>query len=272
MDINKLQELVNLGCFYDEIAKQLNCNITTVKRWTKRLHLLVKTKITKSKDLKVLDEIDKLHNKGMTVNEIESVLKISKTTIRKYIVKYLNKTPNSSKKKLQNFNISEEQLEIIYGSMLGDMSMSLSKNLARFNIGQGGIHEQYFDHLCNVFGELMGKKRKTKVFDKRTKKYYNRFICRSLSHKFYNDLYKLFYINGKKTVTKEWLNKLTIKGVAYWFMDDGDKNGVFATNSFSLDEIKLLQQWFLDKLNIHSRIKKVINKDQYLLIITKFFK
>lgn len=205
----------------------------------------------------------------MTVNEIESVLKISKTTIRKYIVKYLNKTPNSSKKKLQNFNISEEQLEIIYGSMLGDMSMSLSKNLARFNIGQGGIHEQYFDHLCNVFGELMGKKYKTKVFDKRTKKYYNRFTCRSLSHKFYNDLYELFYINGKKTITKEWLNKLTIKGIAYWFMDDGDKNGVFATNSFSLDEIKLLQQWFLDKLNIHSRIKKISNKNQYLLIITK---
>lgn len=58
MDINKLQELVNSGCFYDEIAKQLNCNITTVKRWTKRLHLLVKTRITRSKDLKVLDEIE----------------------------------------------------------------------------------------------------------------------------------------------------------------------------------------------------------------------
>lgn len=52
-------------------------------------------------------------------------------------------------------------------------------------------------------------------------------------------------------------------------MDDGDRNGVFATNSFSYNEIELLQKWFIENLNIKTRIKKVSNADQYLLIISK---
>ena len=269
MDINKLTTLVAEGYFYEDIAKQLDCNITTVKRWTKKLNLTVKTKITRSKDQYILNKIKSLHDKGMTVNEISDIIKISKTTIRKYLKNFLNVIPNSSKKYLREFSISKEQLEIIYGSMLGDMSMSLSKNLARFVIGQGGNHESYFDHLFNKFENLMGKPLKKVVFDKRTKKCYNKFSCKSLSHKFYNDLYNLFYKNNKKTVTKEWLDHLTIRGVAYWFMDDGDRNGVFATNSFSYNEIELLQKWFIENLNIKTRIKKVSNADQYLLIISK---
>ena len=105
MDINKLTTLVTEGYFYEDIAKQLNCNITTVKRWTKKLNLIVKTKITRSKDQHILDQIKSLHDRGLTVNEISDIVKISKTTIRKYLKEFLNVTPNSSKKYLKEFSI-----------------------------------------------------------------------------------------------------------------------------------------------------------------------
>ena len=38
--------------------------------------------------------------------------------------------------------------------------------------------------------------------------------------------------------------------LAYWFMDDGTYNGCIATDSFSLEEDKLLQKWLFKKWNI----------------------
>lgn len=38
--------------------------------------------------------------------------------------------------------------------------------------------------------------------------------------------------NGIKTITKSWLNKLTERSLAFWFMDDGSNSGILATNCF----------------------------------------
>lgn len=52
-------------------------------------------------------------------------------------------------------------------------------------------------------------------------------------------------------------------------MDDGSKRGIFATNSFSYNEIQLLQRMFYEKYNITSTIKTQYNNNnkQFLLQI-----
>lgn len=233
--------------------------------------------ISKFNNPDFIQDVIKLWEQGKVNLEIAQILDVSPTTVRKCL-RSLNKEENSIKnKQLKTVNLTKDQLEIIYGSLLGDMSISLTKNLARLSINQGGKQESYFDHKCEKFLGLLGKPNKTPRYDKRTKKHYNRYAVRSLAHKIYLDIYNVVYLNGKKTVNSKWLDEITPQSLAYWYMDDGAEHGVIATNSFSLEEIELLQTMLNDKFNIRTRLYKMPNVEQYVIKILaedrfKFFK
>ena len=268
INLNELRTQIESGLNYSQLAKMFNCNERTIEKYAKKLGLVVKTKITKRNDPVILEKIKTMVESGKTNNEIAKELRISPTTVRRYTKELLGKNTNSIKaKSVKDVCLTDEQLEIIYGSLLGDMSISKTKNLARISITQGGSHEDYFDFVCSKFEGLLGKISKEPRFDNRTKKWYNKFIVRFLAHKQYLSIYNLIYKNGVKTITQEWLNKLTPKSIAYWFMDDGSRSGDLATNCFTLQEVELCQKWFKDKFNIDTRIRKIANKEQWLLII-----
>lgn len=194
------------------------------------------------------------------------------STVRKYIETILHKETNSLRtKKISNKDIvlTEEQLEVLYGSLLGDLNIGINWKNARVSITHGTGQEDYFDNKCKVFNNLLGKIDRTPRFDKRTNKYYNRYYVRLLSHPKFTEIYNECYKNGIKIVTLDWLNKITPRGLAYWFMDDGNKTGTLATNSFSYEEVKLIQTWFKDKYNINTSIECQENKRgaQYLIYI-----
>lgn len=214
-------------------------------------------------------EIETLVKQGYTNKEVAEQLHISLTTARKY-TKLSNLDTNSCKHhRIKEVILTNEQLEVIYGSLLGDMCMCRTEKLARFSINQGGNQEAYFDHKCAIFPNLLGKISKVPRYDKRTNKYYNKYMVRSLAHQTYKDIYDLCYPNGVKTLSKEWLDKLTSRSLAYWFMDDGSDQGTIATNSFSYSEMELLVNIMIQKFNIKCVIKKVHNKEQYVLHILK---
>lgn len=214
-----------------------------------------------------LKEINNLLDYGFTNLQIAKKLNLSPTTTYKY-TKLLNRKTNSSRKrKINNVILTKEQKEIIYGSMLGDMSIYKTAKLYRFAIGQGGNHEEYFDHLTSIFNNVIGKISKCKRFDKRTKKFYNKFTVRFLASIEYKKFYDLMIIGERKTITRNWANLLTARSIAYWFMDDGSRDCIFATNCFSKSEIEILKDTIKDKFNIDSEIKKICNKEQWVLHI-----
>ena len=215
----------------------------------------------------IIEKINIYLDEGLTNSEIAEKLNLSKTTVRKYTTLIGRETNSIKHKSIKEVNLTKEQFEIIYGCMLGDMSISKTEKLARIAISQGGKHEEYFDHLTNIFSNYLGKITKTPRYDKRTDKYYNKFSVRFLANELYLKLYKIFYPNGKKTITKEWLSKLTPRSIAYWFMDDGAKWGVFATNCFTKEEVILIKDWFKEQYDIDTRIYTIPNKEQYELIV-----
>ena len=152
--------------------------------------------------------------------------------------------------------------------MLGDMGLYKTKNLYRFSFCQGGNHEEYFDHVISKFSGLIGKVNKTQRFDSRTSLFYNKFSVKFLAAKEYEYFYKIMTVNDKKTITKEWVNLLTERSIAYWFMDDGSKDCIFATNCFSFNEVKLLSETLLNKFKLKNEIKKIFNKEQYIIHIS----
>lgn len=267
MNIEKLIKLVNEGRHSEDIAKELDCNRRTVDKWIKKIGLEPNLKITKRNSDDVKLQIEVLVKQGFTNTQIAKELGISPTTARRYTKELLKLDTNSVKKKsITDVTLTPEQYEILYGCILGDLHISKTKNSARFVIAQGGQHEKYFDYLCSLFPGLLGTVSKAQRFDKRTNKYYNKFSVKSLAHSVYLGLYNQVYINGIKTITKEFVSKLTLRSIAFWFMDDGSIRGCFATNCFTLDEVKLLQSAF-NKYQIKTRIRQMTGKQQWLLIV-----
>ena len=145
-----VKNLINEGKTQAEITRLTGISPTTIRSYCKEFGLTFKK--TKSKPTKeILEKINNYLDEGKTNKEIATLLEMSPTTIRKYTKEYLHKDTNSVKAKPINkkeLQLTEIQLEILYGSLLGDMSIGFQGNDCRFSISQGGEQEAYFDHKC----------------------------------------------------------------------------------------------------------------------------
>lgn len=204
----------------------------------------------------IMNSLKRFNKEGKTNQQIADILHISPITVRKYISKMSLKF-NSERTQPINKTVialTEEQREVLYGSLLGDMSISINWKNARPSISQGGQQKEYFLHKCHIFQNLIGQPSTNDRYDKRTKKWYHKYTVKFLAHPFYTQLYHQLYINGTKTITQEWLNQLTDRSLAYWFMDDGCNCGTLATNCFSVEECKLVQKWLYNKYGIETTL------------------
>ena len=68
-----------------------------------------------------------------------------------------------------------------------------------------------------------------------------------------------FYKNNVKFINEDLLNILTPRAIAYWYMDDGNKNSnvcyIFSTCSFTEDAHKILINIFFVKYEIIAVMK-----------------
>lgn len=223
-----------------------------------------------SPSLNTLAQIQYYINQGFTTKKIAKLLKVSPTTIHKYTIKYLKTIPNTERS--QNFKIkhslSNIQYEVLIGSLLGDTGMERRYRNARLSITHGDGQEEYFDHKCEIFKNLINTVSKIDRFDKRTNKFYNSYKTHSITNDCFNEIYEMFYSSGKKRVTQQILNLLTPRSLAYWFMDDGSNRGILATNSYSKEECELIKDYFKTTWQIDTTIQITVN-NQPLVYFTR---
>lgn len=269
----KIIPLIKEGKSAKEIAEIVGCAVSTVRMCAKSNDLeLIKLRgsITPDKEKDILNLLDA----GLTLQEIADKLGVCEATIRNYKHKLKNEEvqKRTSTKVREKIELTDIQLEILYGSLLGDMSLDKASNrTTRPVISHGGEQEAYFDHKCEIFKNLIGKISKKDRYDKRTDKWYHKFYVRFMSNPIYDKFYDELYPNNVKTITKEWLNKVTPRGLAYWFMDDGNVKGVLATNCFSYEECLLIKNWLYEKWKIEVTIEHQKGKSgvQYVIYFTK---
>lgn len=265
-----IKELVQQGKTVKEIALETEYAEGTIRKHLKSLGLRANSKKAYITD-EVIQEIIRLNKDGLTNKAIGEKLNMNASTVRKYLLENglescSERSKSISKKELI---LTEEQLDILYGSLLGDMSIGINWKNARPSITHGTGQEEYFDYKCSFFKGILGNVCKTPRYDKRTDKYYDRYSVRLLAHPVFTEIYNFCYIDGIKTVTKEWLDKITPRALAFWFMDDGTNSGTLATNSFSYEEVSLIKDWFKEKYNINTSIHTQKSKSgtQYLIYI-----
>nr|DAF63630.1 MAG TPA: LAGLIDADG DNA endonuclease family [Podoviridae sp. ctz6O13] len=264
----KIKDLyVNKKMSSEEIAKEVDiCSRTVIFH----LHEMgVKLRPVKKIDH---DTFEKLWNEGRTDKEIADYFDVSVFTIKSYRTKgeYAGKYNVKRYFSQEHHKLSEIQEQMVLGSLLGDMSLfnpNRSKN-SRITIVHCSSQKSLFMKKVTILDEFMGSyKEKTYKPDPRTGKCYSGCRGYSKAHKVFTDIQNILYVNGVKTITQEYLNKIHHPiALAYWFMDDGTYNGVIATNCFSLQEVQLLQSWMIDKWQIDCSIQRN-HKNQYTLYI-----
>jgi predicted transcriptional regulator len=271
VDINEVIKFHDLGLTPKEIENKINVPQHVIRLRLKELDIKPNTKRFEISSSSLL-KIKNLVKEGKTNKEIADILGISSPTVRKYVNKLGLESNSKRTKTLTNkvIELTQEQKEVLYGSLLGDMCIDTNWKISRPAISQGGNQEEYFDYKCKIFNNLIGKPSKKDRYDKRTKKWYHKYTVRFLTNPIYNELKDKLYINGVKTVTKEWLNMLTPRSIAFWFMDDGSNSGVIATNSFSKEECLLIIDWFREKYNIECTLQNDYNNGhhQYMVYVT----
>ena len=270
--ILKIKELHDEGLSNLKISKQLGIGNQTVSKYLRERYNIIGKKRVKQINQ---EEFEQLWLEGKSDKEIAEYFKVSELTIKTF----RTKGENAGKFNIiRNFSqeehfLSEEQEQMILGSLLGDMNLSVPgvnrQVNSRLAIVQSEQQEELFMKKVEILGEFMGSYRLyTPNPDNRTGKVYKSWRGNSKAHKVFTDMYHLLYPNKVKTLTKEYLNKINSPiALAYWFMDDGSNCGVLATNCFSEEEIGLLVEWMKNKWNILCTIN--INSNNYVLRISQ---
>lgn len=220
------------------------------------------------------EEFKTLWEQNKTDKEIANYFGIAENTVKGYRVR-LNKKLNEDFKRNKHFSdedikLTHDQKQFIYGSLLGDLNISKPDKLhpnCRLAIVHSQKQEELFMKKVEILGKFMGAYKLTNLIpDKRTGKIYPTYRGNSKTHPIFTEIYNELYINGIKTITQQFLDKIDSPiALAFWFMDDGCNDGVLATNGFTLNEVELLQEWLNKKWNIWSSIQK--NRLNHVLYI-----
>jgi energy-coupling factor transporter transmembrane protein EcfT len=170
-----------------------------------------------------------------------------------------------------NFN----QKDLLVGTLLGNGNLQTTDKgqTWRYRVLHGTQCKDYVYHKYNVLSCLnlvTAPPRCSKVYDTRTKKFYERYyfntrFTESLCF-FGNLFYKVGVETGsyKKIVPVNIKKFLTPQAVAYWYMDDGSlkwlgrSNGMrLCTDSFSLEEVNRLRSVLLDLYGLETGLNRL---------------
>jgi hypothetical protein len=164
--------------------------------------------------------------------------------------------------------VSQEEHDLIIGSLLGDASIRQREKNSCFRVAHSVKQESYINIKLNILRNF-----NISEFDNRTRvingREVNMIYLATKTHPVFNYYRNLFYKDGIKNIDLDILNKLNPRSLAYWICDDGsysNKQGymILCTNSFSFDEHKLIKKFFNDKFGLDPTIGFRDGKYYYL--------
>lgn len=149
-------------------------------------------------------------------------------------------------------SLTEEQIQIVIGCLLGDGSMRMKTN-ALLEINHCFEQKVLVDWLYANLKEYVGTAPKVRKGNGKRVAY--RFTTRSLPP--FTNLYKQFFFNKKKIIPANIT--LSPLALAVWFMDDGNRSRTsiyLNTQQFSLEEQKLLSAMLYEQWGIETTLNK----------------
>lgn len=214
--------------------------------------------------------LKELIDQNKTYEEISKIMGFNETSLCRHYTKHFGKKEDRASAYRQRLPITQEQKEIIFGSLLGDMCVSKHVKNYRGLEAHSLKQEDYLEYKRNLLSPLSGTTiKETRIIS--NKPYHSvKFALRPNLN--LEELYNSFYIgeNHKKDVPYD-LSLLTPRAIAFWFMDDGfavthgKRLLGFSTCAFSLEGLQRLQNYLQSTYNIET----IIRKNFYLIVKAK---
>lgn len=256
-DIKKAMSLAEEGLMDTEIAKMFGVTRGNINVHRKRKG--IQSKFTYDKISKIdKEKFEQLFNEGLGDEEIGKMLGMSSDGI--YSHRMRHKFYREKYSEAKNNPLTQDNLEIILGTMMGDASMERPNVNARMTFAHCPQQREYRDYiadkLSNLNPHLYHYIAKPHC---RTGKIYESYWCCLPTNPAFNILYEHFYRDGKKRIPIELFDNFTWQSLAYMYMDDGiwrKSGGCIATNCFSRHELKTFQEFLLSKFNLKTSIFK----------------
>lgn len=223
------------------------------------------------------EDVKPLIKQGYTYQQIADALGYKKVSIGFFCRKHFGYLPDKGKFVRKNIPYTQEQKEILFGTLLGDggiyKRVNKTRNVKTYygRVNHGSEQIEYANYIrsffdTNLVSNLRKYLQKPNKLVKKTRWSYSFDFKDNYALK---ELYDMFYINDGKKDIPEDLSLLTPRAMAFWFMDDGScssKHSVsIATLSFSLSGLLRMQKYLLETYNI----KTIIRKDYSLYIMTE---
>jgi recombination protein RecA len=120
-------------------------------------------------------------------------------------------------KQMRQEVISQRQIELIIGSLLGDAYLVKTTKGFAFRVNHGLKQKEYVDWKFTILENLVNSPPNSSV---------NCYYFRTVSHPYFEYLRYKFYPEGKKILPLDLVEQnFTPFAVAVWIMDDGTKCG-----------------------------------------------
>lgn len=197
---------------------------------------------------------------GKSCKEVIEITGYNKNSVYGWCLRHYGKLEDVQKSRRQCLEITQDQKEYLFGTLLGDGNLVLSgKN--KTTVGGRTNHSltqiDYCIHKQKLLTPLTSKV-STTIKQLNGKLYPQCYFCMKNNTSLL-EMYHTFYKNGKKDVPLD-LSLLTPKAMAWWFMDDGTSTGKcsisIATCSFSIEGLLRLQKYLKETYDLDIVIQK----------------
>lgn len=205
-------------------------------------------------------EVRKL-SESKTNEEIATSLGISQAIVRNDLWRMGLSCTRSTE---QPLTITENFKQVLLGSILGDGHIKASwkeEHACRLSISHSPKQEEYLRFKRTLIEEVIASSVTFNTL--RSPRYKEGFVeeyrLTTLGNVYFTELRKVIYKNGSGKCIPPDVFELNALGLAIWYMDDGFKTGNsyrFSTDSFSIDEINVLQEVLRINFQISSNIHK----------------
>lgn len=209
--------------------------------------------------MKIKDKVLELHKKGFSINQIAKLTGFTNRQIRSVYSKYKGFYCN----RYDLIEPKDDLIQLIISSILGDGSFTKPyKNGAKLSIAHKKEQKELIEYKLSILKKynLEGKLCFNKIYNLRYKNgYMEEYRFKSKSHPIFKFIRDYYYINNKKSVSKQYIELLNPFGLAMFYMDDGNvTNHSFQLNvqSFSIKEKNIIRarlRQFGIKTTIHKQ-------------------
>ena len=256
-DIDKAMQMAEEGYMDTEIGKVFG--VTGGNIQVHRKNRNIESKFTYDKVSKIDNkQFETLFNQGLGDAAIAKALGMSTDGIYSHRMRqgYLRESHAEAK----NNPLTQDNLEIILGIMMGDGSMEKTHKNARMTTAHSPKQKEYTEYIMEKLSNLNPHMYHhiAKPHPK-TGKCYENYALNFPANPAFNEIYEHFYRDGKKRIPIELFDNFTWQSLAYMYMDDGSKascGAQLATLCFTIEELRKFQDFLLQKFGIETTICK----------------